>query len=135
MTALAHLSLMEVYDAQGKLEEHQRTFNALQTRLEAKKKKMIRSAVKKAEKEGLKVWKAKLRSATGAKPSQESLAVVAAKRKDAEADAKKKAAAKKVVAEKIKEEDEKKQDVKKAKAKANKMEAEADIVSKAALPA
>ena len=48
-SALAHLSLMEVYDAKAKLKDHEQTFDALQARMEAKKKTIVRKAVKNAK--------------------------------------------------------------------------------------
>lgn len=64
MTALAHLSHMEVLDARGREEHHHRVYMALQIRLENKKKDLVRAAVKKAEKEGLVVWKTKTEGVT-----------------------------------------------------------------------
>jgi hypothetical protein len=105
MQALSHLSRMDVYDARDKLSAHKRTFNALQARLEAKKAKMIKQAVKKAEKEGLKVWREKLAAATGAKPSSEAVAVAAAKKEDKAEDAKFHVAAEKRVGEELRQEE------------------------------
>ena len=66
-SALAHLSLMEVYDAKAKLKDHEQTFDALQARMEAKKKTIVRKAVKNAKKKAVAEWKKK--NAKG--PSQE----------------------------------------------------------------
>jgi len=59
-TAVAHLSKQEVNDAVEDLEKHEMTFNALQSRLVAKRATLTREAQKKAMEEAPQRWKQKL---------------------------------------------------------------------------
>jgi len=59
--ALAHLSKMEVLDAQGDLRKHQRTFDDLQARMQDKQKKLVIAAEAKAKEEAPKIWTDKLK--------------------------------------------------------------------------
>jgi len=58
--AVAHLSQMELLDAQGNLRKQERTFNNIEARLQDKQKKMMIAAEAKAKEEGPKMWAEKL---------------------------------------------------------------------------
>merc|ERR1712196_473383 len=61
MMALAHLSKMEVFDAEADLRKHQQTFDALQSRMRDKQQKMVLAAETKAKEEAPKLWKEKIK--------------------------------------------------------------------------